>query len=276
MINDITIGQFFPGKSIIHRLDPRVKLILVVYLIVIMFLASNFYSVALIAGVVALIIALSGISPKMYFKGLKAIWIIVIFTAVLNMFYIDGKVLWELGPIKITVEGICQSIFIAIRLICLILTSSVLTFTTSPTELTDAIERLLSPIGIFGKGAKEKVHELAMIMTIALRFVPTLIEETQRIMDAQKARGGDFENGKLIEKVKALIPILIPLFISAIRRALELATAMECRCYHGGENRTRLKMLKTSKVDYIAIIFTVAVTVGIIFLNSSFGSILAR
>ncbi|MBQ6569645.1 MAG: energy-coupling factor transporter transmembrane protein EcfT [Clostridia bacterium] len=269
MLNDITIGQFFPGTSFIHRMDARVKLVLTVVFIVFIFIAKNFYSLAAVIIFTAAIVAFSGISPKLYFKGLKAIWFLVIFTAILNMFYMDGTVLWQWWKIKITVEGLYQSLFIMLRLVCLIITSSALTYTTSPTDLTAAIERLFAPLSKIGF----KVHELAMMMTIALRFVPTLLEETQKIMDAQKARGADLESGSIIKKVKALVPVLIPLFVSSLRRAFDLAVAMECRCYNGGEGRTHLKVFKLHTVDYIAIALTIAVAAGIVILNIHFGPI---
>ena len=217
MISDITLGQFFPGKSVIHRMDPRMKICLTVFFIVLTFCARNFVNIALVYGVVFAGIILSKVPMKMYLKSLKPILFIVAFTAVLNLFYGTGEPLLELG---------FNSILIAVRIVALILVSSILTFTTSPTQLTDAIERLLKPLTYI----KVPVHEFAMMMTIALRFVPTLLEETDKIMSAQKARGADMESGGIMQRVKALIPILIPLFVSAFRRAFDLATAMESRC----------------------------------------------
>ena len=252
MLKDITIGQYFPGKSIIHRLDPRFKIIITALYITILFCAQEI--VGLTVGIVFLIFALllSKIPVKMMVKGLKPIVPIIIFTSILNLFFIDGVVIFKLWIFKLTDEGIQTSIFMIIRIICLIAGTSLLTYTTSPITLTDAIEQLLSPL----KKIKVPVHELAMMMTIALRFIPTLIEETDKIMSAQKARGADLESGGLMQRAKALIPILIPLFVSAFRRAEELALAMECRCYHGGEGRTRLKQLKSEGRDYIAIAIT--------------------
>ena len=271
MLSDITIGQFFPGRSFLHRMDARVKLILTVYFIVFIFIAKNFYSLSVVLLLTATIVLGSKVSLKMYFKGLRAIWFLVAFTAILNMFYIDGTVLWSWWKISITVEGIYQSIFIILRLVCLIMTSSALTYTTSPTDLTTAIERLLGPLNKIGI----KVHELAMMMTIALRFVPTLLEETQKIMDAQKARGADMESGSLISRVKALVPILIPLFVSSLRRAFDLAIAMECRCYNGGNGRTHLKVFKLHFIDYFSVCLILLISASIIILNRHFGAIVA-
>lgn len=264
MLKDITIGQFFPGKSVIHRIDPRFKIIITGIYIGILFAAQNFAGLGV--GIVFLFLSflLSRIPLKMMGKSLKPIIPILIFTGVLNLLFIDGgETLVKLGFIRITTEGIETSIFMVIRIICLIAGTSLLTYTTSPITLTDAIERLLSPL----KKIKLPVHELAMMMTIALRFIPTLIEETDKIIQAQKARGADMETGSLIQRAKALVPILIPLFVSSFRRAEELALAMECRCYHGGEGRTRLKQLKASYVDFVSISFSLAFLGAVIFLN---------
>lgn len=264
MIKDITIGQYFPGKSAIHRLDPRIKILLTALYIVMLFLPNGFLGLGL--GAIYLIIAflLSGIPVKMMLKSIKPILPIIIFTGLLNLFFLDGgTVLLSLGFIKITSEGIHTMLFMAIRIIFLICGTSLLTYTTSPITLTDAIERILSPL----QKIKIPAHEIAMMMTIALRFIPTLIEETDKIMSAQKARGADLESGSFLQRAKALIPILIPLFVSAFRRAEELALAMECRCYHGGEGRTRMRQLKTTRLDYIAIAFTALFIVAIVALN---------
>lgn len=257
MLKDITIGQYFPGKSVIHRLDPRFKITITAVFIVMLFSAKNFIGLA--AGVVFLLVSflLSEIPFKLMLKSLKPIIPIILFTTVLNIFFLDGVTVFKLGFIKITYEGLETSAFMIIRIIALIMGSSLLTYTTSPITLTDAIERLLSPL----RKVKMPVHELAMMMTIALRFIPTLIEETDKIMSAQKARGADMETGTLVQRTKALAPIIIPLFVSAFRRAEELALAMECRCYHGGDGRTRLKQLKSSASDYFAL------GISIIFLN---------
>ncbi len=255
LLKDITIGQYFPGRSPVHRMDPRVKLVLTMAFIVMLFMSSSFYG--LLAGIAftLLTFAVSRIPAKMMLKSLKPIIPIIIFTALLNLLFVrTGDVLWQFKFIKITQEGVHTAVFMVVRIVCLIIGTSLLTYTTSPIDLTDAIERLLSPL----KKIKVPVHELAMMMTIALRFIPTLIEETDKIMSAQKARGADMESGSLLQRARALIPILIPLFVSSFRRAEELALAMECRCYHGGEGRTRMKQLRTGAADYIAIAVTAA------------------
>lgn len=245
MITDITIGQFFPGRSILHRTDPRVKICLTLLSIVLLFTAGNFYTLAVIVAFLTGAMLLSLVPIKLYVQSLKPVMLIMIFMAVLNLFYGTGTPIWTFGFLKITMNGIYRTIFVAVQIFFLILTSCVLTFTTSPTQLTDAIERLLAPLA----KVKVPVHEFAMTMTIALRFIPILLEETEKIMSAQKARGADMESGGLIQRVKALIPVLIPLFVSAFRRSFDLATAMESRCYHGGAGRTKLKVLKMSKTD---------------------------
>lgn len=264
MIKDITIGQFFPGKSVIHRLDPRIKLLLTVMYIVMLFMASGFSGLGV--GVIFMLLSflLSGIPIKMMAKSIKPILPIILFTGLLNLFFIStGDVLVEWWIIKITSDGVRTMVFMAVRIVLLICGTSLLTYTTSPITLTDAIERILSPLKVI----KFPAHEIAMMMTIALRFIPTLIEETDKIMSAQKARGADMETGSIIKRAKALIPILIPLFVSAFRRAEELALAMECRCYHGGEGRTRLKQLKTAPRDYVAVTVGVVFMVAVILLN---------
>ena len=264
MIKDITLGQYFPGKSVLHRLDPRMKLGLAVLYIVMLFVAKGFLGLAV--GVVFLVVSflISGIPIKMMAKSVKPIVPIIIFTGILNLFFVStGDVVFSWTIIKITTDGIRTMIFMAVRIGFLICGTSLLTYTTSPIALTDAIERILSPLRVI----KFPAHEIAMMMTIALRFIPTLIEETDKIMSAQKARGADLESGSLIHRAKALVPILIPLFVSAFRRAEELALAMECRCYHGGEGRTRLKQLKTTYRDYVALLVTAAFLAGVILLN---------
>lgn len=265
MISDITIGQFMPGKSFIHKMDPRMKIIVMIALIVFVFLAKNLISMGFMLAFIFLLMLITRVPLKMYFKGLKAIWFLVLFTAVLNMLYVRGDtVLCEFWIFTITVEGLWQSAFIAMRLILIIIISAMLTYTTSPTDLTAAIERLLRPLNLI----KVPVHELAMMMTIALRFIPTLLEETEKIMNAQKARGADMESGGVIKRVKALIPILIPLFISSFRRAFELATAMDCRCYTGGKGRTRLNVLRYKFRDIFAFVLTAAFCTAIIYMNT--------
>lgn len=269
MLNDFTFGQFFPINSVIHKLDPRTKLILTVLAIVLIFSANHFFSLIFVAISVIMILLLSKIPVSMYLKNLKFILPIVILTTIINLFYIkDGAVLFEFWIIKITNYGVERSLFMALRVVLLILISSVLTYTTSPNDITDGLERLFSPLKYIGLGSA--VHTFTMMMTIALRFIPTLIEETLKIMNAQKARGADFENGKLMQKIKAVIPILIPLLISSVRRAYDLAEAMESRCYNGGEGRTRLKQLKFSKSDISAFMIFVLLFAVVIFLNIIF------
>ncbi len=264
MLKDITIGQFFPGNSVVHRLDPRMKIILTGIFIVLLFMAKSI--IALSVGIVFMLGAflVSTIPFRLMIKSIKPIIPIIIFTAVLNLFFITtGDTLVHFWIIKITTGGIKTSIFMVVRIVCLIIGTSLLTYTTSPIALTDAIERLLSPL----KKIKVPVHELSMMMTIALRFIPTLIEETDKIMSAQKARGADMETGSIIQRAKALVPILIPLFVSAFRRAEELAMAMECRCYHGGEGRTRLKQLHIASRDFVALLVTAVFLAGVILIN---------
>lgn len=250
MLRDITIGQYFPGNSIIHRLDPRFKIILTILFIVMLFSGSTFLCLGIGAVFTAMIILLTRIPVKMYVKSIKPLFIFLVITALLNLFLVStGDVLWKWKFLKITDEGVHLSIFMVVRIVLLIAGTSVLTYTTSPITLTDAVERLLSPL----KKLKFPVHELAMMMSIALRFIPTLIEETDKIMSAQKARGAEIDSGSLMTRARNLISILVPLFISAFRRADELATAMECRCYNGGKGRTRLRQLKTAPRDYIAL-----------------------
>ena len=249
MIKDITLGQYFPGKSVVHRLDARFKIIITMIFIAMIFSASTFLSVT--AGIVFLVLtyALTSLSPSLIFKSLKPVVPVLLLTAVLNMFFFDGEEIFRLGFISLTDEGVKNAVFMLIRVTALIVGSSVLTYTTSPIELTNAIEKLLAPL----KKLKFPVHELAMMMTIALRFIPTLIEETEKIISAQKARGADFEHGSIKERAEAVVPVIVPLFISAFRRAEELALAMECRCYRGGEGRTRMKQMKVRPADIAAL-----------------------
>lgn len=264
MLRDITIGQYFPGKSFVHSLDPRAKIIITTVYVVLLFCAVN--PIGLAVGILYAIIAYaaSKIPFKLIAKSIKPILPILLFATVLNIFFVDtGTVLFNWWIIKITTDGVKLAVVMTIRIICLIAGTSLLTYTTTPIALTDGIERLLSPL----KKIHLPVHELAMMMTIALRFIPTLIEETDKIMNAQKARGADLETGGLIKRAKALIPILIPLFVSAFRRADELALAMECRCYHGGEGRTRMRQLKITSLDIIGVVFTLVCLAGVIAIN---------
>ena len=249
MLKDITLGQYFPGDTPIHRLDPRTKLIWLVGYIVALFLAKNVWGYALMLGILILESSLARIKPKTLLSGLKPLIFIVIFTAVINLFYGSGEPLWQWWILKITADGIRRAVFMALRIMLLVCGTFLLTYTTSPLQLTDGLERLLGPL----KKIRVPVQELAMMMSIALRFIPTLIEETDKIMSAQKARGASFDTGKLTERARALVPLLVPLFVSAFRRADELATAMECRCYHSGEGRTRMKQLIFARRDALAL-----------------------
>ena len=267
MLKDITLGQFFPGDSVVHKLDPRTKLVMLVVYIVALFMAVSWVSYAVMLTFLVTSVAISKIPPKSIIRGMKPLVLILVFTGVLNIFFTTGEqVLVSFWGLTIYVEGLERAFFMVIRILMLICGTFLLTYTTSPIALTDGLESLLSPL----KAIKVPVHELSMMMCIALRFIPTLIEETDKIMSAQKARGADFETGKLMDRVKALIPILVPLFISAFRRADELATAMECRCYQGGEGRTKMKLLRYMRRDYICYGIGVVLLVVIIFL-ASFG-----
>lgn len=257
-LKDITLGQYFPGHSFVHKLDPRTKLLAVVLYIVALFLAKSFLTYGIMFLLLAVSIAISKVPLKSIVRGLKPVVFIVVFTAILNLFYTPGDhVLVKVWILTITLEGVFNAFFMVVRILMLIAGTFLLTYTTSPILLTDALESLLGPL----KKIKVPVHELAMIMSIALRFIPTLIEETDKIMSAQRARGADFESGNLIQRAKALIPLLVPLFISAFRRADELAVAMECRCYHGGEGRTRLRQLHYVGQDYFVLVLFVVLTV---------------
>lgn len=264
MIKDITIGQYFPGSSPIHKMDSRVKLLLDILYLVILFTAQSF--TGLLAGLLFMVICyiIARIKLVMILKSVRPILPLMLFTAILNLLFIKGETpLFSWWIISIYPEGIRTSLFMLVRILALIVGMSLLTYTTSPIMLTDAIERLLSPL----KKIHFPVHELSMMMTIALRFIPTLIEETDKIMSAQKARGAEMDSGNIFKRAKSLIPILIPLFVSAFKRANELATAMECRCYHGGEGRTRLRQLRTAPRDYIAIVIMLILLAGVIVVN---------
>ncbi len=265
MLKDITIGQFFPGDSFIHKMDPRMKIIITLLYIVMLFIAKNIVGMAL--GILFLVFCykVSGIPGKMVTKSLKPVVPVILFTYVLNIFFVSGEVLVKFFFLEITKEGLSLAILMSLRILCLIAGSSLLTYTTSPIELTDAIERLLAPLNKI----KVPVHELSMMMTIALRFIPLLIEETDKIMSAQKARGADMETGNFMQRAKALVPILVPLFVSSFRRADELAMAMECRCYRGGDGRTRMKQLSYSHRDWIALA-VMALGIGAVILLNLF------
>ena len=248
MIRDITLGQYYPGNSYVHKLDPRVKIMATLLYIVSLFVVDDFLGFAVAFVGLAVVIAVSKVPLKFILRGLKPVFLIISFTFIINMFMIKGEVLVSLGFLTITREGLRTAVFMAVRLVLLIIGSSLLTLTTKPISLTDGIEALLSPIKKIGLPA----HELAMMMTIALRFIPTLLEETDKIMKAQQARGADFESGNIIRRAKALVPILVPLFISAFRIAQDLAMAMEARCYGGDIKRTRMNGMKLRSGDFVA------------------------
>lgn len=269
---DVGIGQYYETNSILHKLDPRTKLFFVVIYIVSIFVAKEIYAFALLTAIMLLTVIVSRVPLRVILKGLKPIMVIVIFTAVLNMFLTTAEseplfsveIIPNFWTLTLYLEGLINAGILALRIIILIVETSVLfSYTTTPIELTDGLEMALSPL----KKIKVPVHEFAMMMTIALRFIPTLVDETTKIMNAQKARGADFSSGGLIKRAKALIPIIIPLFISSFRRAEELATAMECRCYHGGNGRTRMKKLKMRARDYFGLLFACAILAGVILLN---------
>ena len=254
MLRDITLGQYYPGDSWIHRLDPRVKIIGAFIYLVALFLVQDFLGFAISTIALAVVIAVSKVPPRFIFRGLKVVFLIIAFTFFINLFMGRGEPLVKLGFLKITEEGLYNAIFMAIRLVLLIIGTSMLTLTTKPISLTDGIEYLLSPFKKIGVPS----HELAMMMTIALRFIPTLMEETDKIMKAQQARCADFESGNVLRRAKSLIPLLVPLFISAFRIAQDLAMAMEARCYRGGEHRTRMHAMKMNKNDVLASLVCVA------------------
>ena len=260
MIRDITLGQYYPANSPIHALDPRPKIIATLLFIIELFIVDNFIGFAVCAAVLAAVIIVSKVPLGFIMRGLKPILFILFFTFALNIFMVKGEVIWEWGFLHITREGVRIAVFMAIRLVLLIIGSSMLTLTTKPLSLTDGIERLLSPLSRF----RFPSHEIAMMMSIALRFIPTLLEETDKIMKAQQARGADFESGGLVKRARALIPVLVPLFVSAFRIAQDLAMAMEARCYRGGENRTRMNEMKLRRRDYIAFILEAVFLVLII------------
>ena len=266
VLRDITFGQYYESNSLLHKTDPRFKIVILILLIVFIFLAKNAFSLGFAAAAMAAVMLISRVPLRLYLKNMKAILPVLLFTAVINLFYGDGgRVLFSVWKLTVNTEGVYRAVFMAVRIILLILISSALTYTTTPNDLTDAIESLLSPLKYVG--LKSAVHTLAMMMTIALRFIPTLTEEAEKIMNAQKARGADLENGRLSERVKALIPILIPLLISSVRRAYELAEAMECRCYNGGEGRTRMKQMHLKACDLWVSLASAAMCGGVIALN---------
>lgn len=271
MLSDITIGQYYKGDSLVHKMDARAKIIFTVLFVVMIFLCKNFLSLFLVGAFVLISMIACGVPFKVFFKSLKPIVPIVIFTAILNIFYVSGgEELISFWILKITTKGLATAIFMAVRIVFLIIASSILTYTTVPTMLTDAIEKLLSPLKIF----KIPVHTLAMMMTLALRFIPTLIEEIEKITNAQKARGADFESGKFMDRVKAVVPILIPLFVSSFRRAYELSFAMSCRCYTGGDGRTRMKQMKLHLKDGFGLVFFALGITAVAVINNYFGAVI--
>lgn len=250
-MKNVALGQYFPGSSLMHRMDPRVKLLLTIAIIVLIFFVHTYWGYLAVLGTLLLAVACSRISIKFVLKGIKPMWFVILLTFIMNIFFLTGeKILWQWGAIKIYQEGLEKAIELAIRLILLVMCSTILTLTTSPKEITDALESLLRPLKI----VHFPVHEMALMMSIALRFIPTLMEETDRIMKAQTARGASFDSGGMMEKAKGMIPILVPLFVSAFKRADELALAMEARCYHGGDNRTRMKVFHVQLRDYLALL----------------------
>ncbi len=253
MIRDITIGQYVPGDSMLHKSDPRTKIILTFVMMIFIFMINTYWGYLLLTLFTALTVVTSNIPVRFVLKGLKPVIFIVIFAGIINMFTIGGRAIFEWGILRMTYEGVDTAIKMAIRLFLLIIIASLLTYTTTPIALTDGIEKLLGPL----KRLRVPVHEIAMMMTIALRFIPTLLEETDKIIKAQSSRGADFDSGNLIERAKSFIPVLIPLFISAFRRADELATAMEARCYRGSEGRTRMKQLSLTRYDFATTAITV-------------------
>lgn len=264
-MKSITFGQYYPADSLLHRMDPRMKVVLALLYIVFSFICTNVLSFALLLLSSVFLILISRIPPRLVFSGIKPILFIMLFTTLINVFLTGGEqLLLEVGPVRIYAEGLYRAAFMVIRIVVLILaTGMFLTYTTTPIMLTDALERLLAPLRLIGV----PVHEFAMMMTIALRFIPTLMEETEKIMAAQKARGADFSSGSILSRVKALIPILIPLVVSAFRRADELATAMECRCYHGSSGRTRMKVLRYRASDFMALFIIVLFGAALVALN---------
>lgn len=253
MIRDITLGQYYPGKSLIHRLDARTKIIATLLYIIELFIVNNFWGFLIAGAALFAVIGISRVPVRFIFRGLSAVFLIIAFTVLLNVFMVDGRVLWQWKFLHITYEGLVRAAFMAVRLVLLIIGTSMMTLTTKPIELTDGIEKLLSPFSRIGFPS----HEVALMMTIALRFIPTLMEETDKIIKAQQARGADFESGNLLQRAKSLIPILIPLFISSFRIAQDLALAMEARCYHGGKGRTRMNEIRFHRGDAVSAVLMV-------------------
>lgn len=266
-LKDITLGQYFPGNSLLHRFDPRSKILFTVLFIAAIFLCKGLVSYGITLLILLIMIGISKVQPRVFLKGMKPVVFIVVCTAILNLFYTSGTVLWSWGILKITEEGIWKAGFMVLRILMLIACTLLLTYTTSPILLTDGLEKLLRPL----KKLNFPVHELSMMMSIALRFIPTLIQETDKIISAQKARGANFDDGNLFQRAKAMVPLLVPLFVSSFRRADELATAMECRCYHGGQGRTKLHQLHYHSRDAVAVICCVILFSGVVVAAKGFG-----
>ena len=253
MIRDITLGQYYPGASVIHRLDARTKIIGTLLFIAELFIVNNFYGFLIAAAALFAVIFVSRVPLKFIFRGLTAVFLIIAFTFAINLFMVDGRVLWHWKFLTIAYEGLSRALFMAVRLVLLIIGSSMMTLTTKPIELTDGLEKLLKPFSKIGLPS----HEIALMMTIALRFIPTLLEETDKIIKAQQARGADFESGNILQRAKSLMPILIPLFVSSFRIAQDLAMAMEARCYHGGSGRTRMNEIRFHRGDAVAVVLMI-------------------
>ena len=268
----IVVGQYYPVNSLVHSLDPRAKIVISMIFMVVLFVGNNFYSFAVAGTFAVLAVTLSKILWKVLIRGLRPIVFIMLFTTALHLFLTPGPAIFQIGPLKASWPGLIQGLFIGIRLIILIVFTSLLTLTTSPIELTDGLEDILKPFSRIGVPA----HEIAMMMTIALRFIPTLLEEADRIMKAQMSRGADFESGNMIQRAKSLVPLLVPLFVSAFRRADELAMAMEARCYRGGEGRTRMRQLRLSGGDYLALGLTIIMSALVIYTRIRFGPVIPR
>ena len=272
MSSGVLMGQYYPVESPVHAMDPRVKIIIAVIFMVVLFFGNNFYAFIIMGAFAFLAAAMSKVPPGLLLRGLRPIAFIMVFTIILHLFLTPGPAMFKIGPITATWSGLVQGLFIGVRLVILIMFTSLLTLTTSPIELTDGIEDLLKPFARLGVPA----HELAMMMTIALRFIPTLLEEAERIMKAQMARGADFESGNMVKRAKSLVPLLVPLFVSAFRRADDLAMAMEARCYRGGEGRTRMRQFRLHTRDYLAFGMVVIVTAGVVFVRIRFGPVIPK
>lgn len=253
MINNITLGQYVPGNSVLHRLDPRTKIIWTAALMVAIFMVDSWNEYVMMGSFTLILLLISGVPVKQTLRGIKPLVFILLLTALLNIFFVEGTVIFRIGPVKATYEGLISAVKLFLRLVMLVTTASLMTLTTTPMSMTDGIEKLLKPFGRIGVPS----HEIAMMMSIALRFIPTLLEEAQRIMKAQSSRGADFDTGNIFQRLKSFIPVLIPLFVSAFKRADELAEAMESRCYRGGEGRTKLKTINFTRLDLMASLFVI-------------------